>query len=188
MKTLIVIFLLAIYSNLFSQNPGWNDIDTTDILNLNGDGKLERIALFANHYGIHVLKVLYTGDDKHVTYYRLKTTGELDDDIDSTGTYLDDYGDFPNIVGDENVLYAVYRKNDTIKVHKSTNGGNNWSSIPQRTFLSGDVNCNGVDAVYNSVKGLHVVWSEEVTEGKVSHYESYYNLSLIHISEPTRPY
>lgn len=172
MKTLIVVFFLAIYSNLFSQNVGWNNIDTTDITNLNGEVEYERIALFANHYGIHVLRVLYNGNNKHVTYYRLKTTGETD--VDST--YMDDYGDFPNIVGDENILYAVYRKNDTIKVHNSTDGGSNWTEFGQHIeFENGNVNCNGVDAAYSDFGKLHVVWSEKVTEQKVSHFESYFN-------------
>jgi hypothetical protein len=177
LKTIIIIlFLLANYTILFSQTPGWNNIDTTDIPNLNADGEYERIALFANHYGIHVLVSLYNGDDKHVTYYRMQTTGELDTAL----TYaMDDYGNYPNIVGNENTLYAVYRKDDSIKVHTSANGGTSWSSITPRTFLSGDVDCNGVDAAYSEYGKLHIVWSEKVTEEVddqlVSHYESYFN-------------
>ena len=60
-------------------------------------------------------------------------------------------------------------------IYKSTDGGDNWSSVESRIFSNGNVNCNGVDAAYNSIKGLLVVWSEKVTVEKVSHYESYFN-------------
>ncbi len=60
MKTIIIIVCLAAFSNLYLQAQIWNAIDTTGITNLNGsgEGENERIALFANNYGIHVLKVI----------------------------------------------------------------------------------------------------------------------------------
>ena len=170
MKTIIVLIFLVVSFNLYAQE-NWNPIDTTDIKNLNGDQQNERIAIFANNHGIHVLKVLYNGDNRHVSYYRLKTTGDLDDGFDSSGIKLDDYGDFPNVVGDEDDIYAVYRKNDSIKVQRSTNGGSSWDTLQtQIKFRNGNVSCNGVDAAFSSDEGLHVVWSEKVG----NNYESYF--------------
>ncbi len=162
MKILIIIFLFLCV-NIYSQ--GWNAIDTTDVPLNAPSGTAERISLFGNHYGIHLLKTVYSGTQQQVKYYRLKSTGESD----TSGT-LDTYGDFPNITGDENILYAVYRKSDTVKVQKSTNGGSNWSLAITRLFSNGGANCNGMDAAYSASRGLYIVWSEKVG----NKYESYF--------------
>ncbi len=171
MKIIFIFLVLFIFSNSYIQaQSGWNDEVETYIDYLNED---ERIAIFANHYGIHVLRVLYTGDNKHVRYFRLTSEGEQPSGFPSAGKNLDDYGDYPNIVGDETIMYVVYRQDNTIQVQKSTDGGDNWSSIDEIEFENTSAtNCNGVDAAYTSGKGLHVVWSEKVS----GNYESYFKL------------
>jgi len=165
MKTLIIV-ILVFYTNLYSQNPTWNEIILTDIpLN---DEQDERIALFANHDGIHVLKVIESGTSQHVKYYRLNTAGVIEIEKD----FPKEYGDFPNIVGDENIIYALYQKDNSIRVQKSTDGGSNWLFSTERIFENTPfISCNAVDAVYNNVKGLNIVWSEKVG----IEYESYFD-------------
>ena len=86
MKLLIIISLFLCV-NIFSQTqPGWDTIDTTDVPVAASSG--ERIALFSNHYGIHLLKIGYTGSSQHVKYWRLKTTGELDAGFTSSGILI----------------------------------------------------------------------------------------------------
>jgi hypothetical protein len=168
MKTMLILISLFTFLNLNAQVPAfWDDIVNTSIPYLNSAP--ERIAIFANHSGVHVLKVLYSdygSNNKHVKYFRLNSEGVLQ----SQYNFQNEYGDFPNIVGDENIIYAVYRKDNTIQVKYSTNGGNSWAARDPINFVNGNVNCNGVDAAYTLERGLHVVWSEKVG----SNYESYF--------------
>ena len=174
MKTMLILILLFTGFNLNAQiPPSWKNKVQTYIPYIGVSQYTERVAVFANHFGIHVLKSIHNDDNnnkKHATYFRLTSEGSRPDGFPEEGKYIDSYGDFPNIVGNENIIYAVYRKDNTIQVKYSTNGGDNWSGIEQINFVNGNVNCNGVDAAYTFEKGLHVVWSEKVG----SNYESYF--------------
>ena len=169
MKKLVLAMLLTLCTNVFSQvTESWNPICTTYVPTIAG----ERIALFANHSGIHLLQSVHVtgGSSNTVKYYRLKSTGEIDDNFPSAGISLDSYGDFPNLTGDEENLFAVYQKGGTILAKKSTDGGNNWLSEASKQFENSSTESNGVDAAYTVEKGLHIVWSQK--EGTL--YESYF--------------
>ncbi len=168
MKAMLILIILFVCANLYSQDL-WNDRVLTVIPLIDSPDDHERIAVFANHYGIHVLKVIKSANYQHVKYYRLNSAGGKESEYN----FQNEYGDFPNIVGDENIIYAVYKKDYAIRIQVSFDGGSSWSFSAQRNFINGQVNCNAVDAAYSNYGYLHIVWSEKVG----SEYESYCNAS-----------
>ncbi|MDX1372134.1 MAG: hypothetical protein R3321_06670, partial [Nitrososphaeraceae archaeon] len=175
-KFMLILFLITATNYSFSQGSGsWQPKIHTYIPYVGESTANERVAIFANHNGVHVLKVLHETNDKHAIYFRLTSTGQKPDGFPPQGISLDSHGDFPNVVGDENIIYAVYRKDNAIQIKTSTNGGDNWNTIDPINFINGNVLCNGVDAAYTIQNGLHVVWSEKVG----SDYESYFNRYVI---------
>lgn len=121
--------------------------------------------MFTNKDGIHLLTAKYDPSAGYVYYYKINSAGQV---ITGPITFTSSQGNYPNITGDNSVLYAVYHQGSNIKVHRSTDGGANWSG--NISFGQTANSCNGVDAAYSNAYGLHVVWSEKV--GSV--YESYF--------------
>ncbi len=77
---------------------------------------------------------------------------------------------FPNISGDNDKVYIVYKLGSNLKLKKSTNAGQNWSSLNNQDV--GNNTCNGIDIVYDG-DGLHVVYA---MQDNGSDYETYYRL------------
>lgn len=152
-KLFLLILILA--SNLFAQ--GWNDIVTTTI------NEPQKNNMFANSSGIHILLGTYPGNN--IVYHRLNSTGT----VDKTET-LEDNGEFPNIVGTNDKIYAIYKTGNNIRVKYSTDNGSTWiwnSNLDRETTSN---ICNGVDAVYND-QGVHAVWG---TRDSYPDFETYY--------------
>src|SRR3972149_9048957 len=108
MKKLILLFALF-YSLSFGQ--GWNSTVTTSI----NEPNLEKMDLFTNASGNHVLIKRTNGN---IVYYNLNSSGVVDASKTST---LQTSGDFPNIVGSNDVVYALYKTGNVIRAKYSSN-------------------------------------------------------------------
>ena len=140
-KLLFILFLFSISINAQS----WNSIitTTTNISNV------DYIENHADKDGIHI--VTYDDYTDDIKYYLISSSGSS-----IRSATISTNGEFPNIVGDENAVYIVYREGSNIRVKKSTDAGANWT---QRANLSIGFNeCSGIDAAIN-VDGIHTVWS-----------------------------
>lgn len=145
----------------FALAQGWNNTVTTSI----NEPNLDKMDLFTNKDGNHIL---IKRSDGTIIYYNINSSGTVDGSKTET---LESSGDFPNIVGSNEKIYAVYKSGDYIKGKYSTNGGTDWSSVSNLSTTSNT--CNGVDAVYKIGKGAHVVWA---TKDSDPNYETYYYL------------
>jgi hypothetical protein len=170
----VVIFLTA---NLYSQN--WNNSINTQL-------SLQQALsadVFANIYGVNVLYQGYNGQTG-IFYVLLSTTGTIlkQQQIDSDGFS-------PLIVGDNNNLFAVYVKNGSLKVLRSTNLFTSWTdispagatNIPVSLPTSDRFQQNGAEsgtfqmfhAAYRDLR-LHVAWTEKVNNISEAYYSQYY--------------
>ena len=156
-KLFLLILILA--SNLFSQ--GWNDIVTVQEI------EVPNITdIFANSSGIHIL--IRDATDGDIIYYNLNSAGIVDEGKTET---LEANGDFPNIVGTNDIIYAIYKTGNNIRVRYSTDNGSNWlTNIVDKPTTANY--CNGVDAVYEPNYGVHIVWATQ--DGGSSGFETYY--------------
>ncbi|NWF88020.1 MAG: hypothetical protein HXY50_01005 [Ignavibacteriaceae bacterium] len=173
MKKLILILSMVLVCLVIKlQSQDWNGI--VNLYNppvpQGGVEDWERCALFSNKDGIHLLTAKYAPSSGYVYYYKLSTTGQV---LTGPITLTSSQGNYPTITGDNNNLYAVYHQGSNIKVHRSTDGGANWSS--NIGFTQTANSCNGVDAEYTTQRGLHVVWSEKVGSVYESYFYRYYN-------------
>ena len=156
-KQFLLILILA--SNLFGQ--GWNNIVTTSI------EEPERTDIFTNSSGIHIL-IRNSINNNNIVYYNLNSAGDVIKTVP-----LETIGYFPNIVGTNDKIYAVYKTGNNIRVKYSTDNGSSWlTNIEDRPTTEND--CNGVDAVYQEglSGGVHIVWATR--DGGTSGYETYY--------------
>lgn len=157
---LIIIFTL----NLFAQG-WWNNINTIDEIN-----DPEKHEIFANSSGIHILTRTASGV---ITYYKLNSEG----DVQTTYTLETSNADFPNIVGSNDKIYAVYRtvnsnNENVIRVKYSIDNGSSWlTDIEDKQTTARE--CNGVEAVYDPNNGVHIVWAtKDYNHGAA--FETYY--------------
>lgn len=171
-KLFLIIFIALIYFGVEIQSQNWNALVSLTGVPPAWVGDNERCALFSNKDGIHLLTAKYAPSSGYVYYYKLSTAGQV---LAGPITLTSSQGNYPTITGDNNNLYAVYHQGSNLKVHRSTNGGTNWSG--NIGFTQTANSCNGVDAAYNSTYGLHVVWSEKVEYFYESYFYRYYNNS-----------
>lgn len=151
-KLFLLILILA--SNLFGQE--WNDPETiTSITNT------YKTDILANSSGIHILTQTL---ENAIVYYKLNINSEGDVYVAKTETLETSQigGYFPNIVGSNDKIYAIYKtvdnnNNDVIRVKYSTDG-DSWIWNENLDRLTSDKDCNGVDAVYQDQLGIHTVW------------------------------
>jgi hypothetical protein len=162
-KLFLLILILA--SNVFAEE-GWNDIvRVTDIK------EPHMTDIFTDSSAIHILIRDYEGQ---IVYYNLNSEGIV---CTTKTCTLETSGNFPNIVGTNDKIYAVYKTvdnkdNDVIRVKYSTDNGDSWeTSINDRPTTEND--CNGVDAVYND-QGVHLVWATQDEDDPTPAYETYY--------------
>ena len=82
--------------------------------------------------------------------------------------------EFPNISGNNSIVYITYKLGNYIITKYSTNAGVNWYSVPTSIHTSGNT-CNGVDATYDNTNnpstGLQVVWATQ--DDPDGNYETY---------------
>jgi hypothetical protein len=156
-----IIFLFAFFYSI-SYGQGWNN--TVTITGIN-ESNLEMMDLFTNASGNHILIKRTNGN---IIYYNVNSSGTVD--VNKTTT-LESNGDYPNIVGSGNKIYALYKTGNYIKTKYSTNGGASWTYNSTLDRYIGSNLCNGVDAVYEKDYGVHLVWA---TEDNYPNFETYY--------------
>jgi len=153
-KLFLLILILA--SNLFGQ--GWNNIVTTSII------EPVETDIFTNSSGIHIL--IRTSSEGNIVYYNLNSEG----DVVKTVT-LETIGYFPNIVGSNDKIYAIYKTGNNIRVKYSTDNGSSWLTDID-DWQTTAYFCNGVDAVFELNYGVHIVWATQ--DNGASGFETYY--------------
>ncbi len=136
MKTIILIITL-ITSLSLGQN--WNPIVTTTL----NEPNLSKMDLFTNKDGNHLLIRRNNGN---IVYYNLNSSGIVNAGKTIT---LETNGDYPNIVGSDNIVFAIYLTGSLIKGKYSTNGGSSWLNLNNITTTGNE--CNGVDAIFDPV-------------------------------------
>ena len=149
------------YSVSFGQ--GWNSTVTTTI----SESSLEKMDLFTNKNGNHLLIKRSSGN---IVYYNFNSLGTVDNNKTVT---LESNGDFPTIAGTNDHVYAFYKTGSYIKFKYSTNGGSSWIYNSNLDRYIGTNECNGIDAIYETNRGIHIVWG---TRDSGSDFETYYIL------------
>jgi hypothetical protein len=155
-----IIFLIAIlYSMTCAQE--WNSIVTTSI----SESTLQKMDQFTNKNGNHLIIKKSNGN---IVYYNINSLGTVD--VNKTAT-LESNGDFPTITGNNDIVYAFYTTGSYIKLKYSTNGGTSWTYDSNLDLNIGSNECNGVEAVYEATRGVHMVWA---TLDSDPYFETYY--------------
>ncbi|HSW54029.1 MAG TPA: T9SS type A sorting domain-containing protein [Ignavibacteriaceae bacterium] len=155
-----IIFLVVLfYAMTFGQ--GWNSTVTTTI----SESTLQKMDQFTNKNGNHLLIKKSNGN---IVYYNLNSQGTVDNNKTAT---LESNGDFPTITGNNDIVYAFYKAGSYIKLKYTTNGGTSWTYNSNLDLSIGSNECNGVDAVYELVQGVHLVWATKDSE---PYFETYY--------------
>lgn len=155
----LFLFIVIISSLSFGQS--WNTIVTTTL----NEPNLERMDLFTNKDCNHLLIKRYNGN---IVYYNLNSSGVVDANKTIT---LETNGNFPNIVGSNDKIYALYKAGNFIKGKYSTNG-TSWTDLPYNISTTAN-ECNGVDAIFDPDRGVHLVWA---TRDNDYNFETYYQL------------
>jgi hypothetical protein len=158
MKTIFLCFLILTVQ-LLSQS--WNNIVITTI----NEPNCERIDLFTNKDGNHIV-IQNINSSNSIKYYLLNSSGTI---VRSSTIESSSGAQFPNISGDNEKVYIIYKLGNKLETRRSTNAGQTW--IDDVLDLSiGSNTCNGVDIQYDS-RGLHVVYA---TQDDDRNFETYY--------------
>lgn len=153
----IILFIVLFCQLSFGQ--GWNTTVQTTI----NEPNLEKMDLFTNSSGNHVLIKRTNGD---ILYYRLNSQGNV-----TRNLTLANNGDFPNIVGTNDIIIAIYKVGDQITGKYSLTNGLGWTSLPNNVNTTSNL-CNGIDAVYELDNGVHLVWA---TRDDYPNFKTYYS-------------
>lgn len=158
-KKFLVIFLIMT-AYIFPQS--WNSTVTTSVYEPN----VVNVDLFTNRDGNHI--VIQNSDASNsIKYYLINSSGTL---VRSATIETSSGAQFPNISGDNDKVYIVYKLGSNLKFRKSTSAGSSWTDAVSQDV--GNNTCNGVDIVYDPI-GLHVVYA---MQDNGSDYETYYRL------------
>jgi hypothetical protein len=160
-KHLLILFLIFISFSNYAQWTGVTDITQISIQSQS------QLNAFVDANGIHIVYWRNGG----IKYARVKYDGttvhSYDVTIESEGSNCD----FVNVVSVNNsTLYAIYKKNNTINIKRSTNIGSSWSQYSYRDMANSG--CDKIVA-YNDVGDIHIGWTEYKGNPDY-HYESYY--------------
>lgn len=159
MKKIIILFII-LTTCVFSQ--GWNTTVSTSI----SEPNLIKMDLFTNKDGNHII-VQNSNSTNSIKYYLLNSSGAV---VRSSTIETAGGAEFPNISGDNDNVYLVYKSGNYLKAKKSTDAGQNWNNITIQPLSIGSNICNGVDIVYD-YQGLHVVYAMKDND---PYYETYY--------------
>ncbi len=160
-KRILVILFILITIPIFSQ--GWNspqelNIPSTDNSNLD---------LFTNREGNHILVAYADYPTYYLKYYLVNSSGT----VVRSHQFESQYVNFANIDGNNDNLYIVYKLGNAIKTWKSTNQGQNWTALDNKTTSSNP--CNNVDITWGKDDNtLHMVWATQDSEDD---FETYYS-------------
>ncbi len=128
--------------------------------------------MFTNRDGNHIVMQL-SGQNNSIKYYLLTSQGSI---VRSTVIETSANGEYPDISGNNDRIYIVYRLGNSLVTKYSTNAGQSWNNVPDYpTDLSNNL-CNSLDIQYfeegNSYNnGLHIVYS---LRDSYPYYETYY--------------
>ena len=153
MKKLIFILTVLFISVGFSQNYWSSETDINFFVQSN-----TIVTSFVDQNGVHIVYSRNGG----IRYALVNSNGgviKYDKVIESEGAGTN----HANVVAFGNDVYAVYYKNDDIKVARSTNLGDTWNN----TFSSRDLvntGCNKILA-YKYDALIYIVWSEVRVSG-----------------------
>jgi hypothetical protein len=164
-----VFLLLALFYSL-TLGQGWNSTVTITSIN---EPNLEKMDLFTNASGNHILIKRTNGN---IVYYNANSSGTVD--ANKTAT-LETNGDFPNIVGSSDIIYALYKAGSEIHMKYSSNGGTSWTYSSLLDISIGSNLGNGIDAVYEKDYGVHLVWATKDSDPNFETY--YYRLTRVQI-------
>ena len=161
MKKYLIIFCLIFISTFsFAQWTAVMDLQFT----IQSQSKLNA---FVDVNGVHIVYWRNGG----IKYALVKSDGTVlkyDRVIESEGANCD----FVNIVSvNNNYLYAIYKKNNTINVARSTNLGSNWTN----SYSHLDMTNTGCDKMvaYNDGSDIHIGWTQ-FRSGSQYFRDSYY--------------
>ena len=159
MKKLLCFIVVLFTSIGFSQNYWTSETDINFLV-----GSNTKVASFVDNNGIHIVYSRNGG----IRYALVNSQGGIikyDKVVESEGSGTD----LANVVAMDSYVYAIYYKNNDIKVARSTNLGDSWNN----SFSSRDLvntGCNKILA-YKEGSNIHIVWSEEREDyGYDSHY------------------
>lgn len=147
LKNLIVVFILFGCS-VFAQNLWTNEIMINFTIQSN-----TKAASCVDANGIHIVYFRNGG----IKYALVNSQGGIikyDKVIEAEGSGAD----FANVAVVDGNIYAIYYKNNDIKVAKSTNLGDSWNNT-YSYYDCVNTGCNKVIA-YSDVSNIHITWSE----------------------------
>lgn len=156
-KKILVLFLIMT-AYLFGQS--WNNTVTTSI----NEPNAVKMDLFTNKDGNHLV-VQNSNASNSIRYYLLNSSGSI---VRSATIETSGGAEFPYISGDKDKVYVVYKLGSNLKLKKSINAGQSWTTLDDMGV--GNNICNGVDIVYD-YRGLHVVYA---MQDNGNDYETYY--------------
>lgn len=142
----IIYFILGISS--FAQNLWKTEVS----LNFNIQPNT-KVSSFVDENGIHIVYFRNGG----IRYALANSQGgviKYDKVIESEGSGAD----FVNFVANGNLVYAIYHKNNYIKVARSTNFGDSWNTSFSSWPLT-NTDCNKIVA-YRDGSNIRITWSE----------------------------
>lgn len=154
-----LILLLLLTTSLFSQ--GWNNVVTTSVPYSSGS----KLDLFTNKDGNHLLVRYSNYPTYYLKYYLLNSSGSIVGEMTVESKFVES----PNIVGNNDIVYLLYKDGNIVKGKKTTNAGQSWDVIPNRTISYSYY--HDVDAVYGN-GGVHIVY--DVPDADYQYYETYY--------------
>ena len=141
--------MLILYSSIWSQ--GWRG--TGYDLNITVPENNGKIDMIATANGIHVLR----GLSNTLNYRRYDVQGNYISGSDKTIAIYSEMPKIFTIVEQNGDLYVFYMNNSQLLVKRSTDGGNNFSTVASPVTVQSQ--SNGIDAVVMG-NDIHVVWSE----------------------------
>ncbi len=160
MRKLLVLLLIC--SSAFAQNFWQNEIT------LNSIPSYCKINSCVSSKGIHLIYT-HNGGVKYALSSPNGTIIKQNRVIENEGAGCS----LPNIVSINNEVYAVYVKNNTINVAKSTDLGDSWNTGFSFYNLT-NANCNTLITLLE-IDHVHMTWSEDrSTGGKDVHYICFY--------------
>ena len=158
-KYFLIVFLFFLSLDSFSQ---WTS-EMTLPFSVQSQTKLNT---FVDANGVHIV-YWRNGGIKYALVRSNGTVVRYDRVIEAEGSGAD----FVNIVSvDNNYLYAIYKKNNTINVKRSVNVGSSWSQFSSRPMTN-----SGCDKMVAYVDGgnIHIGWTE-FRSGSQYFRDSYY--------------
>jgi hypothetical protein len=133
----------------------------TEVITTVNEPYLDKMSMVTNRDGNHIL--MHESQNGSIKYYLLSASGAV-----VRSSTIAASGDFPNIVANNDKVFAVYKSGNNIQVKYSTDAGSNW--IPVNALSINSIICNGIDATSDQ-NGVHVVYS---LRDSYPYYETYY--------------